>query len=355
MASLELTIMEAVKMMNAHSMQILLVVDENRRLQGVVTDGDIRRALEQDIDFSDPISGIMSTSPITIQSPPDKKKVLELMKTRDVRHIPVVDEDGRAVSLLLWKDFFKNGDVAVEKKPNTVVIMAGGKGTRLDIFTKILPKPLIPIGEKPIIGHIMDNFSNYGFRRFLISLNYKAEMIKMYFSDNHIDYEIGYIQEPDYMGTAGALALGKDQLTDTCLVSNCDVIIDTNLDCLFGYHKDQGNHATILSTVQNFKIPFGVLKTDNANLVEIIEKPEYNFVINSGIYVLEPEVLDLIPATGVTDMPNLLLDAKNKGLKVQIYPMTCSWFDVGEWGEYKRAVDHMSRLGTDHSAADIIG
>jgi NDP-sugar pyrophosphorylase family protein len=268
------------------------------------------------------------------------------MQKNDVRHIPLLDNTGKVCGLLMWKDFFENGDIAINEKPNQVVIMAGGKGTRLDLFTKILPKPLIPVGEKPIIGHIMDNFSKYGFNRFLISLNYKADMIKIYFSDNHHDYGIDYVQEENFLGTAGALALARDRLYDTFMVSNCDVIIDTNLDRLFGYHKENGNHATILSTVRNIKIPYGVLRSDKANLQEIVEKPEYNFVINSGIYVLEPEIIDLIPDNQAMDMPDLLISGKEKGLKVQIYPMTCSWFDVGEWGEYKRAVEHMTELGT---------
>ena len=245
----------------------------------------------------------------------------------------------------MWKDFYENGDIAVNKKPNKVVIMAGGKGTRLDLFTKILPKPLIPVGEKPIIGHIMDNFSKYGFSSFLISLNYKAEMIKIYFSDNHHEYHIDYIQEEDYLGTAGALKLAREKLCDTFIVTNCDVIIDTNIERLFNYHKENENHATILSTVRNIKIPYGVLMSDKANLQAIIEKPEYNFVINSGIYVLDPEIINLISEKQPIDMPDLLIYAKDKGYKVQIFPMTCSWFDVGEWGEYKRAVEHMTELG----------
>lgn len=340
-----ISLLEAVKLMNSTSMQILLVVGEKDILMGVVTDGDIRRALAENIDFNEPISSTMNINPFTIECPADKEKALQLMKENEIRHIPIVDHEKRIIGLFLWKDFFENGDIAVNERPNTVVIMAGGKGTRLDLFTRILPKPLIPVGEKPIIQHIMDNFVKHGFKKFLISLNYKSDMIKTYFSDNHHEYEIDYIQEQDFLGTAGALSLAKDRLNDTFVVSNCDVIIDTNLDRLFNYHRENSNQATILSSVRNIKIPYGVLKTHNADLEDIIEKPEYSFVINSGIYVLEPEIIDLIPSNQPTDMPDLLITAKEKGLKVQIYPMTCSWFDVGEWGEYKRAIEHMTALG----------
>lgn len=340
-----ISLMEAVKLMNTSSMQILIVVDQNQRLLGVVTDGDIRRALLENVDFNNSIDAVMTRTPIILDDPPDKKKALSLMKEHQVKHIPLVDDEGRACGLLLWKDFFENGDVTVSRKPNTVVIMAGGRGSRLDLFTKILPKPLIPIGERPIIGHVMDNLGKYGFSKFLISINYKSEMIKAYFSENHLNYEIEYLHEKDFLGTAGSLSLGRSRLNDTFLVSNCDVIIDTNLDRLFCHHKENENHATILSTVRNIKIPYGVLKSNNTNLEDIIEKPEYNFVINSGIYVLEPEIIDLIEEGQAIDMPDLLLKAKDRGLKVHIYPMTCSWFDVGEWGEYKRALEHMTTLG----------
>lgn len=340
-----ITLMEAVKLMNTSSMQILLVVEEDQTLSGVVTDGDIRRSLIEDINFNEPVSSIMSPTPVTLSKTPNKKEALNIMRENDIRHIPLIDGEGKVSGLLMWKDFFENGDIDIKEKPNTVVIMAGGKGTRLDLFTKILPKPLIPIGEKPIIGHIMDNFSKYGFKKYLISLNYKAEMIKMYFSDNHHNFAIDYIQEENYLGTAGSLSLGRDKLNDTFIVSNCDVIIDTNLDRIFSYHRENENHATILSSVKNIKIPYGVLKSDNANLQDIVEKPEYNFVINSGIYVLEPDVIDFIPENQAIDMTDLLLAAKENGLKVQIYPMTCSWFDVGEWGEYKRAIEHMTAYG----------
>jgi dTDP-glucose pyrophosphorylase len=341
-----LPILEAVKIMNKSSMQILLVVDDLRRLMGVVTDGDIRRALIEDRDFSQPVRSIMSPQAVTLPVPPDKEKALRLMKEYGINHLPLVDEQKRIAGLLLWKDFFENGDIRVRSKANPVVIMAGGKGTRLDLFTKIFPKPLIPIGDKPIIEHIMENFSKYGFSRFLLSLNYKAEMIRVYFSEmNHQEYEISYIQEEQFLGTAGSLALGKGFLKNTFMVSNCDILIDANLDSLFQYHREQNNQATILGMVRDVKIPYGILKAEKADLESIIEKPEYHFVINSGIYVLEPEIIDLIPPQRPYDMPDLLMQAKQKGMKVQIYPMTCSWFDVGQWGEYHKAMEHMTSLG----------
>ena len=156
LAKPDITLLTAVKLMNTTSKQILLVVNEEDTLMGVITDGDIRRALLHDVDFNSPINSIMTSNPISLGNPPNKKVALSLMKKYDIRHIPLVDNTGKVCGLLMWKDFFENGDIAINEKPNQVVIMAGGKGTRLDLFTKILPKPLIPVGEKPIIGHIMD-------------------------------------------------------------------------------------------------------------------------------------------------------------------------------------------------------
>ena len=344
MITQETSLMDAVKVMNATSLQILLVIDETRKLLGVVTDGDIRRALIEQISFDQRIEKIMNRSPITMYYPIDKVKALSLMKKNGIKHIPILDQKGRLVDLILWKDFFDNGEVTFKPKKNKVVIMAGGKGTRLDLFTKILPKPLIPVGDMPIIEHVINNFCRYGFNDFIISLNYKSDMIRLYFSDNNHNNYISYIEEEEFLGTAGSLALCKDNINNTFFVSNCDVITDANLDNLFKFHIENKNMATILGTVRNVKIPYGVVESNKSDLEAIIEKPEYHFVINSGIYALEPEILELIPKNIPIHMTDLLLKAKSIGMKIQVYPMTCSWFDVGEWGEYKRAIEHINSM-----------
>jgi len=339
----DVSLKEALKQMNNAALQVLIVTDDENQLLGVVTDGDIRRTIIKGIDFGATISSIMTKNPITVLQKGAKIQALGLMKKYDIRHIPVVDKENRVVNLFLWKDFLKNGEITYPIKDTPVIIMAGGEGKRLDPFTKILPKPLIPIGEKPIIEVIMSNFKKYGFNKFIISLNYKAEMIKMYFSENPNNYKISYIQEKEFLGTAGALVLTKDKLSETFILSNCDVVVDVNFDDLLKHHKKNKNQATILGIIRNIKIPYGVLKIQNGNLDEILEKPDYHFIINSGIYILEPEIIDLIPKKQPVDMPNLLLLAKKKGFKIQVYPINCSWFDVGEWKEYKNAIEYMSK------------
>jgi len=336
---------EAIKQMDKAALQVLIVVNDEDKLLGVVTDGDVRRTIINEIDFKEPISSIMTKNPIAMSYLGDKNEALRLMKKHTIRHIPLIDKENRVRGLIVWEDFIKNGEVTYSYKNTPVVIMAGGKGARLDPFTKILPKPLIPIGEKPIIELIMGNFIKYGFNKFLISLNYRAEMIKMYFSENPNNYQIEYVQEKEFLGTAGSLSLIKSKLIDTFILSNCDIIIDANFDRLLNYHRENKNKVTILAVMRHIKIPYGVLKTQDADLDEFIEKPEYHFIVNSGVYALEPDIIELIPKNQPMDMPDLLLLAKKKEFKIQVYPMSCSWFDVGEWEEYKKAMEYINKYG----------
>jgi len=334
---------ESLKQIDKSALQVLVVVNEEDRILGIITDGDMRRAIIKDLDFETSIQDIMTKNPIVISCKSNKEEALRLMKKYEIRHIPVVDEKNKIIDIFLWKDFLKKGEVACAIKNVPIVIMAGGKGKRLDPFTKVLPKPLIPIDEKPVIEVIMDNFKKYGFNKFIIALNYKAEMIKMYFAENPNNYQIEYIQEKDFLGTIGALSLIKEKLGGTFIVSNCDVVIDANYDDLLNYHKQNSNQITILGVSRNINIPYGILNMKNADFKEIIEKPDYHFIVNSGVYVLEPEAIDLIPRNQPIDMPELLVLAKKKRFKIQVYPVNCSWFDIGEWGEYKRAIEYIDK------------
>jgi len=340
-----LSLKVALEQMDKIALQVLVVVDEEDKILGIVTDGDMRRAIIKDLDFKTPIQDIMTKNPIVISHKSNKEEALRLMKKYEIRHIPVVNEKNKIIDIFLWNDFLKNGEVACAIKNVPVIIMAGGKGKRLDPFTKILPKPLIPIDEKPVIEVIMDNFKKYGFNKFMIALNYKAEMIKIYFAENPNNYQIEYIQEKDFLGTIGALSLIKDKLNQPFIVSNCDVVIDANYDDLLNYHKQNNNQITILGVSRNINIPYGILnmKNKSADFEEIIEKPDYRFIVNSGVYVLEPEVIDLIPRNQTIDTPDLIVLAKKKGFKIQVYPVNCSWFDIGEWGEYKKAIEYMDK------------
>jgi len=340
----DIKIMEAIKALNNTKVQILLAINNKKQLVGTLTDGDIRRALIKKVDFDVPVSKIMRRNPVVIENPNNIQHAFLLMKQYNLRYIPVINSQKIIVDMVSWDGIFKEKSKKIPLKTNKVVIMAGGKGKRLDLFTKILPKPLIPIGEKPIIEHVMSNFSKFGFENFLLSVNYKKEMIKSFFAENDSAFKISFVEENKYLGTAGALSLCKKSITDTFFVSNCDVILDADLDELFNYHKKNQCVVTILGTIQNVKIPYGVIQANNGILETIIEKPEYNFIVNAGIYLFEPEIFDLIDENKKTDMPDLLVAAKNNNLRVHVYPMICSWFDIGQWDEYKKAVDHIKTM-----------
>ncbi len=342
LVSPELPLRESLRQMDKGACQLLIVVDDRERVLGVVTDGDLRRAIINNIDFNTPVKTVMNANPVTLPFPVDRKRALKLMQKRLIKHIPVINDQRQVVDIVFWNTLIDNSRESPRYKDNPVVIMAGGKGTRLDPFTRILPKPLIPVGDKPIIEIIMDRFGSYGFHNFIISLNYKAEMIKMYFAENLNGYRIDYIQEKEFLGTAGSLTLAKEKLNETFILSNCDIVTDADFNRLLDYHRENRNQATVFAVVRHVKIPYGVMKINNGDLDDILEKPEYSFVVNTGIYVLEPDIIDLIPDGNEMNMPDLLLLAKEKGLKVQVCPMSCSWFDVGEWEEYRKALDFIS-------------
>lgn len=330
------SIKEAMAALNKARGQLLLVTDAGKRLQGVITDGDIRRALLNSAPLKTPVFEIMNRKPKTI-SPPMIKNAAQKMKEYSIKQIPVVDDDGTVVDIIIWEDLI---GVQADKPrfDNPVVVMAGGKGTRLDPFTRILPKPLIPVGDKPIIEIVMDKCKNHGFNQFIISLNYKDGMIKHYFAENGNNCTINFVEEEKPLGTAGSLYLVKDFIKDAFIVTNCDVIIDVDYGNLLKFHKKNGFRITIVGVLKNFTIPYGIVNMDNGHLVNIIEKPEYDFVVNAGVYMMEPEVLSLIEANTYLDMPEFLLAAKKENYSVGVYPYSGEWVDVGQWEEYKKSL-----------------
>ncbi|HEX3043167.1 MAG TPA: nucleotidyltransferase family protein [Bacillota bacterium] len=336
------TIREAIEQLNENRLQILLVVRQELELIGTVTDGDIRRAILAGISLDKPLSKIMNRNPKFVYEN-ETEKAQAIMVKYKIKNIPVVDAQRKIVDLILIEDILDTKE-KYSLKNNQVFIMAGGKGTRLDPFTKILPKPLIPIGDKPIIELIMNNFSKYGFNNFIISLNYKAEIIKLYFLENPGGYNLSYTYEEAPLGTAGPLQLAKDRLTDTFIVSNCDVIIDVDFDKLLDHHKKSKNMATIVGVVKHMQIPYGVIEVKDNKLSQMIEKPEYDFVINSGVYVLEPDLIQFIPENQPIHMPDLLLKAKEAGQKIGVYPVSTKWFDIGQWEEYQHTLEYFKKI-----------
>lgn len=343
----ETTIKEAMHKLNETSEKILFVVDRKDKLLGTVTDGDIRTGLINGLQFTDKIQNIMHREFISIHldNADIRENVRKLMIEQKIEQIPVLDLSGTIVDVCLWTDLLG------EKKEiksgilyeNRVVVMAGGIGTRLDPFTRILPKPLIPIGNKPVIKLIMENFYQNGFYRFTYSLNYKKEYIKLYLKEDSSPYSIDWVEEEDFYGTAGSLSLLRDTISDTFFLTNCDSLMTVNYCDVLKWHKDNHASITIIGCHNEVKIPFGVLQLNNGILSGIIEKPVHDMIINTGVYVMEPEVIAYIKEGQRMDMNELIEIVATKE-KVVVYPIYGGWMDIGQWAEYKKSVEHFNAL-----------
>jgi len=332
----------AMNMLSASGNRILFVTDGQDRLIGSLTDGDIRRAILNNISFDTPVSQVMFKSPRHVKAADAnyEDKVKRYISEEKLCAIPVVDGMKKVVDVLFWFDLLEEHPLEKNKVTpvsTPVVIMAGGKGSRLDPFTKILPKPLIPLDDKPIIEMIMDNFHSYGFTNFYLVLNYKKEMIKMYFNENKSPYNIKFIEEDEFLGTAGGLKLISDKIKEPFFVCNCDIMLKSNFKDILDWHKSENALATIIGSHKELAISYGTLEIDNGKLSKINEKPKFDMIINTGVYILEPKVLELISTNEHLDMNRLLERAMLHG-NITVYPIYNEWFDLGQWKEYKESL-----------------
>lgn len=340
------SIRNSILVLNDTAKQILLVVDKDSRLLGTLTDGDIRRSMINNVSMNETVTNIMEKKPTTI-FPDDMDKAESLMIKLKFHALPVIDQDRKVLDLVLWSDSKEIHEQlrTYELKKNKVFVLAGGKGSRLRPLTNILPKPLVPLGTVPIVEVIMKRFQHFGFNNFILSINYKGEMIKTYFNDNDEGFHIEYVQEDNYCGTAGSLSLIKKKIKDTIMVTNCDVIIDVNLDDYFSYHKKNNNDATIVGVIRHIKIPYGVMEVEKSELTTFKEKPDFDYIVNAGMYIIEPKVVHLIDDGKYLDMPDLLMNAKKSGMKVGVYPVASDMIDIGHWSDYELALAKAKKIG----------
>lgn len=336
-----MSIKEAMRQMDNAGEKTLFVVDDKKKLLGSLTDGDIRRWILKEGRLDEKVETACNSNPLFVKEPYDLGNVKKLMLKKAVEGIPVVDNDKKLIEVLLWRDILGDTRKPVVRKLGVpVVIMAGGKGTRLDPFTRILPKPLIPIGEKTIIDLIMDKFSAYGVDRFYITINHKARMIKSYFEETNDRYKIEYIEEEKPLGTAGSLRFLKEKIEKTILVSNCDMIIDCDYCEIVDFHNDNHYEMTIVGSLRNFTIPYGICEIEkNGLLRKITEKPEFDYLVNTGMCLIEKKALSLIPPNRVFHVTDLVVKIQETGGKVGVFPINPkSWIDVGRWEEYRNSV-----------------
>lgn len=334
----DISIKEALKRIDKAGQRTLFVCDEKGTLLGSLTDGDIRRRVLKTGDLQEMIRECFNRNPVFVMEKKDvEDEAKNVMLERSIDIIPVLDKRNNIVEILLYSDLFKEGKDSRKKIDVPVVIMAGGRGERLDPFTKILPKPLIPVDEKPIVEIIIDKFRQHGVKSFYITLNYKGEMVRTYFDSVEKDYNIEYIWEKEFLGTAGSLKLLPDEAGDTFIVSNCDVVVNLDYSDLLRFHKKNKNILTVVGSIQHHRIPYGIIRYEDGRITKIDEKPEFDFTVNTGVYVLSKEAVTFIPDnihTDMTDCIEVLLDNKKA---VGVYPITQkSYIDIGQWEEYKK-------------------
>ena len=336
------TIRQTIQTIDQSSLQIALVVDSHDRLMGTVTDGDIRRGILRGISFDETVDKVMRSNPVVLKENEDKRQILAVMKQKHIHQVPVLNELGQVISIEVLDKLLKS-----HPRNNWVVIMAGGMGSRLMPMTENLPKPLIPVGKKPILETILENFLEYGFRKFFFAVNYKEHLIKEYFGDgSQWDSEIHYLTESERLGTAGALSLLGDVPRKPFFVMNGDLLTKVNFAQLLQFHYENKVSATMCVREYDFQVPYGVVKLNGHLIQQIDEKPVHRFFVNAGIYVLEPEILSEIPKATNYDMPQLFDHLMAKGKKTGAFPIREYWIDIGRLNDLERAKDDFSEMFT---------
>lgn len=328
------TVNDAIRVLETSTVKIVLVIDGENRLKGTVTDGDIRRGLLRGISLAGPVSQVMRTA-FTAGRPEDgPERLRELMAHNDLRQIPILDPEGRVVGLVTSKDLAGSGRV----RDNWVVLMAGGLGQRLRPLTEDVPKPLLTVGRKPLLETILETFLAHDFRRFYISVNYKAEMIKAHFGDGaNWSCDIRYIEENERLGTAGALALLPEAPVKPLVVMNGDVLTTVNFTSLLDFHAEHKSAATMCVREYDFQVPYGVVLIEDHRITGIAEKPVHTFFVNAGIYALDPETVARVPRNQPCDMPDLFARVIADGKTTAAFPIREYWMDIGRLDDFQRA------------------
>jgi NDP-sugar pyrophosphorylase family protein len=310
-------------------MQMAIVVNEEGRLVGTLTDGDIRRGLLRGLELASPVSGIIHHDPIVVPPRLDRDTVLQLMQANKIHQLPVIDENRFVVGLHLWDEL-----LAPSIRPNAMVIMAGGRGQRLMPHTENCPKPMLPVAGKPMLEHIIARAAAEGFHRFVLSVNYLGYVIEEYFGDGRAwNVDVEYLREEQPLGTAGALGLLDPLPSAPFVVTNGDVLSDIRYGEVLDFHVRQGAAATMAVRLYEWQHPFGVVQTSGVDIVGFEEKPVHRTQINAGIYVLNPQVVALLRPATPLDMPSLFERLQNEGQRTVAFPMHEPWLDVGRPGD----------------------
>ncbi len=326
------TIKEAMEAIGNGRVKIALIVEDDGKFLGTLNDGDIRRSILRGRVVSESINDVYNTNSVFADNKKSQEELLNLCQINGVSQIPIINKDNNVV------DLFVMNERGSKQHQNTVVLMVGGLGTRLRPLTDNIPKPMLGVGGTPILQTIVEGFSRYGFTNFIMCLGYKADVIREHFQDgSKFGVNIEYIVEDKRMGTAGALTLLNKKLNETFFVMNGDILTKANYEQLLDFHKLNKAKATMCIREYDIEVPYGVVNINNERIVSIEEKPIHNFFVNTGIYLLEPECIDMIPNDGFYDMPSLFEKLINLKERVISYPLMEYWLDIGHIDEYDRA------------------
>lgn len=324
---------QALEIIDSGAMKIALVVDENQKLLGTLSDGDIRRAILKGMSLDAGIEAIYCRTPTTCGINDSKEKILQLAVAHRLFQIPVVDNEGRIVGVVEVDDFLRPSN-----HTNKVVLMAGGLGTRLKPLTDNMPKPMLHVGDKPILATIIENFAKYGYTDVVLSVSYKSHIIEEYFGDGSaFGVNIDYVNETKRMGTAGALGIMRDKLTEPFFVMNADLLTNINFEHLHNYHTSHDAIATMAVREYDFQVPYGVVNIQDGRISSIEEKPTHKFFVSAGIYMLEPRSLEFIPNDEFFDMPSLFEKLIADGRNAVSFPIREYWLDIGRLSDYEKA------------------
>ena len=337
----EVSLLNALKQMDTQKVKTLFVLD-GEHFEGIITLGDIQRAIIKSIALNEPVSRILDKNKIYGYQTEGEDAIKEKMRMMRAEVMPILNEQGELVDVWFWNDLFKKADLALREKINIpVVVMAGGKGSRLKPITNVIPKPLVPIGDKTILETILDQFEEIGCTKFYMSVNYKSDLIKYYLGQLDHKYDIDFFQEDKPLGTIGSVSLLKGIITTPFFVSNCDSINEQDYRDVYDYHISNRNDITIVTMVKSFRIPYGVIETgEDGLMVALSEKPELTFQVNTGVYILNPSCIEEIPQGEFFHITHLMERIKARGGRVGCFPVSeHAWKDMGEWSEYLKMID----------------
>lgn len=338
------SVQTALKMMSDAGEKCLIVADDRKKILGALSDGDLRKAILNGKVISDSIDTIYNDTPtFFMYGKYSIEEVREVFIKERFSLIPVVNDFNQVVDILYWDKIFDDKVPYTKKLDVSVVIMAGGKGSRLKPFTQVLPKPLVPVHEKTIIEHIIDRFVNFGVKNFYLTVNYKSRIIKAFFEELQPQYSITFVGEDMPLGTAGSLQFLRGVFDRPFIVTNCDIIVKADYADLYEFHVKNNYDITLVASAMNYKIPYGICELNEAGSLDCIrEKPEYSFLVNTGLYVVNPNVLNRIPEERMYHITELIEDIKKDGMKIGVYPIAeDSWVDIGQWAEYRKALDSL--------------